>query len=397
MRRAQDAAGGAPDASSRGPSTTLGAGAGAPSSSSQAGDAGAAAPAPEGTARDPEASESRVLGGHVFPVAAFVPTAFTVSSFGMRAGMENRTVPGFVTTWTQDQGPRRMRASLETISASEALEISLRLHRALALALDGYGRARVGANAPALLGTGAEFEYGGNFGALVRLVRAAPFQLALRLQGGYVGGQKAGFSRLFSDLLSLAQAAATRTLAGESELSQQLLRLEYAFSEVARSLLTRYQGGRAGGSLHAALALGRYVGVQAAFGAAWSRALYTATRFDAETEVSRAWRETMTTLHLSAAAAIDLDLTPAGVPLDLMLEYAPERTRREIVLLGKTTRELALEQRIALGLYYAGRSDLQLGLVGYFLFGQIPELGANTARSGRPRDAGAQFVFRYIW
>jgi hypothetical protein len=50
-----------------------------------------------------------------------------------------------------------------------------------------------------------------------------------------------------------------------------------------------------------------------------------------------------------------------------------------------------------LGVYYSGRSDLQLGVTGYVLFGQIPQLGANAKPSGKPLDLGTQFVFRYFW
>src|SRR5262245_12523639 len=42
-----------------------------------------------------EAISHRELGGHYFPVALFVPPALTLSHFGIRAGIEYHSVPGF--------------------------------------------------------------------------------------------------------------------------------------------------------------------------------------------------------------------------------------------------------------------------------------------------------------
>jgi len=64
---------------------------------------------------------------------------------------------------------------------------------------------------------------------------------------------------------------------------------------------------------------------------------------------------------------------------------------------GGSSQQSTMEQRVAAGLYYAGRTDLQLGVSAYTLLAQPPEVGAQGKISGKPTDLGGRFVFRYIW
>ena len=56
---------------------------------------------------------------------------------------------------------------------------------------------------------------------------------------------------------------------------------------------------------------------------------------------------------------------------------------------------------VALGLYYTGRRNLQLGLVGATVLHAEPRIGVdaegNPAKSGRPMLNTGQLVLRYIW
>jgi len=58
---------------------------------------------------------------------------------------------------------------------------------------------------------------------------------------------------------------------------------------------------------------------------------------------------------------------------------------------------MATEHLIALGLFYSGRPDLQLGASVYTLLGQLPLMANDRSLSGNPVDTGVMFVFRYIW
>jgi hypothetical protein len=91
-------------------------------------------------------------------------------------------------------------ANLETVNAAETMDFALRLHDVVALVGSGYGLARVGANVTTLLGSGADYTYGGNGGVLVKLFRVAGFQLAARAEVGYFAGQQAGIVELFQDI-----------------------------------------------------------------------------------------------------------------------------------------------------------------------------------------------------
>jgi hypothetical protein len=103
------------------------------------------------------------------------------------------------------------------------------------------------------------------------------------------------------------------------------------------------------------------------------------------------------TTRPSLALAADLDLNPTGIPLALMLEYRGTAVHVADTQTQGSTNVAAFENLVALGVYYSGRTDLQLGVTAYTLFGQAPTLGANATPSGKPLDLAAQLAFRYFW
>src|ERR1700753_1581704 len=131
---------------------------------SPAGDKSAAAQAgAEGAAAAPLESEAwgrrRVLDGHRFPIAVFVPTALPSSYLGVRAGLEYHEVPGYAELPSLGTTSTPQQVDLKTINVAETLDFSIRLHDYVALFGDAYGRARVGANTSTLLGTGGDYTY----------------------------------------------------------------------------------------------------------------------------------------------------------------------------------------------------------------------------------------------
>jgi hypothetical protein len=168
--------------------------------------------------------------------------------------------------------------------------------------------------------------------------------------------------------------------------------------QAARGLLTSTSGFRTSGTLTAAAALGAFVGVQAMASFMFERSSYTSNQFEITSDGSTQLRETSKLSQTMFGLAADLSGASRGVPLDLVGEYVliPLSSRRKSDD-GATTRQSALEHRLAVGLYYAGRADLQLGLSAYALLAQVPELGADARASGKPRDVGGLSSFRYIW
>jgi hypothetical protein len=338
------------------------------------------------------------LGGHEFPFAQFVPSSFVVSTFGVRAGFELRRTPAFPTDTTTGSASQKL-IDLSTASATEGIDVQVRLMRLLALTFDFYGNARIGTNTPTLLGTGADFEAGGNAGVLLRLLRSEHLQLSLRAQGGYYGGQKAGIARFYQSVRAIGEQTAARALSGSvTSAATERARLDRALMQAARGLLTSSSGFRTSATLTAAAALGAFVGVQAMAGFLFERSSYTSNQFEITSDGSTQLRETSKLTESMFGLAVDLSGASRGVPLDLVGEYVllPLSSRLKADQ-ASTARQSALEHRLALGLYYAGRADLQLGLSAYGLLAQVPELGADGRASGKPHDVGGLFSFRYIW
>jgi hypothetical protein len=147
------------------------------------------------TTPSPAASEwgsARTLGGHTFPFAMFVPTSFTATYFGMRAGGYLRTVP--------DDPSARGNRTLEDFGVGEAIDLGIRFHERVALQAGAYGLARLGTNVDSLLGSGGQFEYGGHVGLLAKLLRvdATGTQLAVRTSFGVQGAQHVGMGSFAS-------------------------------------------------------------------------------------------------------------------------------------------------------------------------------------------------------
>jgi hypothetical protein len=338
-----------------------------------------------------------VLGGHSFLLGTFVPTGLINSHLGIRAGLEYHQVPGYVqlpslfTTRPQE-------VDLQTINVAETLDFAVRLHDHIAVFGDGYGKARIGANINTLLGAGADYTYGGRLGVLVKLFTLASFQASVTGQAGYYTGQSAGILALFQDLNIIAREAVQQVQANPViDLDTAVEKLNTAFRTATADLLTPFEGVTYGVSLNLTQAIGRYFGLQASVGYYAESATYRPTRYDVATGGPVMREHTVSTQRPSFGIAADLDGQPAGLPLALLVEY---RATPSSVTDTQDVRELyasSLEQLVALGLFYSGRTDLQLGVTTYTVYGQLPTLSANAMHSGKPLDLALQLVFRYYW
>jgi hypothetical protein len=343
---------------------------------------------------------NRELGGHHFPLAVFVPPALTFSYFGVRAGLEYHRVPGFsrdISFFASGFS----RATLETVNAAETVDVALRLHEYIALLGTAYGLARVGANEQTLLGTGADYTYGGDVGVLIKLFRVAGFQLALRGEAGYFAGQRAGIIELFQDIGDivrtnidqLAMTTDVRTI----DLPARLASIENAIRVATSAILTPFHGFEYGGALNAAQSLGPAMGLQLSFGLYGKTTTYDVPVFDATAATVTADPQDVNQFSPRFAVAFDVDLESSlGIPLDLVAEYMLNRLTVQTALPSGTQERSWIEHTVALGGYYAGSLNLQLGLIAYMLLGQNYDVGENAQPSGEPLDVGAQFVFRYL-
>lgn len=340
----------------------------------------------------------RVLGGHQFPIAAFVPLALTTSYLGVRAGFEYHEIPGFeqLNIFSNE---RRL-VSLQTVNVKEDIDFALRIHEYFAFFGDAYGRGRVGANIDTLLGKGAEYTYGGDLGALVKIFQIGSFQLAVRGQVGFYTGQEAGVRTLYGDLSAIALDALTR-LFNYSQLDVNAIinQVNVSFAAATADLLTPFDGLNYGASLNLALALGKFVGLQGVVGFLYETKTSRPTNFDIGIGSSVTLSTTAVALRPSVSTALDFDANPLGFPMDILVEYrlTPLSVSQDIQQI--TLSEFTFEHLVALSFFYSGRPDLQLGVTGYTLLGQAPVLDADTggASSGKPQDFGVQPVLRYFW
>jgi hypothetical protein len=356
--------------------------------------------------------QNRVLGGHQFPIGAFVPLALATSYLGVRAGFEYHEVPGFEQR-NIFTGEQRF-ITLQTVNVREDIDFALRIHEYIAIFGNAYGRGRVGANIDTLLGNGAEYTYGGDLGALVKLFRVGSFHLALRGEVGFYAGQKAGVQTLYSDLSAIALNTVNSLLnSPQLDYNTVVTTLNASFNAATADLLMPFDGLIYGASLNLALALGKYVGLQGVVGFLYDATTSRPTRFDTNLGISMTTTSTATTLRPSLSTALDFDAISIGIPMDILVEYrltplslsqdltrktTPESTETVISEFTEITiSKFTFEHLVALSFFYSGRTDLQLGITGYTLLGQAPVVKMDGPSSGKPQDFGVQPVLRYFW
>lgn len=340
---------------------------------------------------------TRVLGDHNFLLGTFVPSGLVNSHLGIRAGLEYHAVQGLVQLPSiGESGPQVV--DLRTINVAETIDFAVRLHDHFSIFGEGYGKARVGANINTLLGTGADYTYGGNLGLLVKLFHLYSFQMSVRGQAGYYSGQSAGILALFQDLNAIANDAVAEVQANPViDPNRAVQQLNTAFRTATLDLLTPFEGFTYGIALTLTQALGRYVGLQGSVGYYAESATYRPTRYDSASGGPVTQEHTVVTQRPSFGLAADFDASPAGLPLAVLLEYRATPTSVRDTQAVTQLDTSSMEQLVALGLFYSGRRDLQLGFTTYSVYGRLPTLSTDAMTSDKPLDIAIQLVFRYFW
>ena len=348
---------------------------------------------------DEEFKTFRLLGGHYFPPAVFVPSALTFSYFGVRAGLEYHSVPGFSRDLSFFGDGAYSPATLETINAAETVDVALRLHDYVALVGSAYGLARVGANAPTLLGTGADYTYGGDAGVLVKLFRLGGFQMAVRAQVGYFAGQQAGILGLFQDIGGIVQDAINQLAqirnVEDVDLPARLASIENSIRVATTAMLTPFRGTEYGGSVNMAQGIGP-VGLQLSVGVYGRSETYDVPVFSVSNANVTTQVRSADSFWPRLGVALDVNLDDVFMPIDLVGEYLYTSMTLDSDLPGAEGNRSWAEHLVALGVHYAELLDLQLGFTAYIVYGHDPMSGENVRASGKPLDVGAQFVFRFM-
>lgn len=335
-----------------------------------------AAPAESASAVEAPAchtDNARELGGHTFLLPILQQSAFVTTNAGLREGIARYDVPDVPV------GRLGTRDVLLT-GVQQTLDLGIAFTDWLGVA--GFARATVvtGSNTPSLLLRGASMELFGQAGAVVRVWRNEPSgtQLSLRANVGLAHGNEITVRSLINGILN--QPGLTFEDVVESDLREYI------------RVPTRETSVNGGAFL--AQAFSRTFSLQAsAFGEyAWrERDPFISAGSGRVTQESHAARVNFT-------AALAADFAPHGVPVALLGEYL--FTTGEETEVGRPVRTLGAST-VALGLYYTGRPNLQLGLGAATTLNAARRLGvgeeSEERESGDPTLSYGQFILRYIW
>jgi hypothetical protein len=329
-----------------------------------------ATPAEEAPACD--TARSRQLGGHTFLLPILQQSALITTHVGIREGLARYDVPDLPVGLL---GQR----DISLVGLKQNLDLGLRLNDWLGLSGFAQADAVSGLNRRTLLYRTAEYNLGGQAGLAVRLLReGSGTQVTARAHVGYDKGDEVTVLPLLSGIVN-----------------NPLLTLEDVVEgDLGQLILVPTSEKNVNGGVFLAQALSPLFSLQAS--GTLEYAWQTREPFDPAAEARVAQKAQA--LRVLLAAALAADLAPRGVPLGLMGEYLfitgevnPED--RPATTLGSST--------VALGAYYTGRADLQLGV------GLVATLHAEPRRglgelgeeleSGNPRLVYAQLIVRYIW
>lgn len=325
-------------------------------------------PSPCWVSMDPcghERKNAFELGGHDFLIPSSFPTSFVDTYFGIRLGAEFYEAPNLPTP----SGT----FSPATLASATAIDFGIKLTRWLGI----FGNLRLteilGSNTSGLVYSGAAFEISGEAGVILRLLRleATGTQISVLGSGGYAGG----LSISIFPLLTQPTAPTVRAV------------LQGDLTEVVRTPLREWD---AQGNVAIAQALGPFFSLQGFIGGGVGSARIEP--FDTTSGTRLASSETRGIFN--AAAAFEVDGSPAKIPIAALVEYSLTRRPSIVDLLPVTSIDDV--QTFSLGLYYSGRSHLQLGVVGG-VFAGLPQLASDEGHSATPHSIFCELVMIYRW
>lgn len=323
----------------------------------------------------------RTVADHTFIFPAYQQSAFVATYFGIQQGFSAQTVPNI---------PAGNRAySLKTLAVTEQFDLGVKLTDWIGVNAAGTGMASAGVNAASMLLKGATYAYGGSVGAVVRIARIkeTKTQISARVGIGYLGGQNVNLAMMTESVIAAAKQ------------NPKLALSDLLAGNFVQDLFIPFSANTFSGSVHGAQTLSRHFGLQATAGIAYTKASYSA--FDHATNATGDFAAT--TLAPNLGFAFTADAAPSGVPIAGLLDYTISFANTKTDAFGGTAKSDTTNksQIFALGAFYSGRRDLQLGIVVATNVGLEPVKGkdanGNPADSDQPHEAHGKFVFRYMW
>ncbi|MCY1023645.1 hypothetical protein [Pyxidicoccus sp. MSG2] len=336
----------------------------------------AALPENASAAEAPEchtAADSRKLGGHTFQFPILQQSAFVTTNVGLREGLARYDVPDL---------PIGSVGATDVLltGVQQTLDLSFSITDWLGVAGFARGTIITGANARSLLVDGASVELIGQAGAIVRVWRneRSGTQVSVRGNFGYQNGKEVTVLPLVTSVLN----------------SPGLTLEELILGNLGRFLLVPATETSVNGGAYLAQSFSRTFSLQASANGeyAWrERNPFDSEAGDRLTQKTHAAR-------VNLGAALTADFAPHGVPVAVMGEYLFTTGQETEARLPDRTLK---SSTVALGVYYSGRPNLQVGLGAVTTLNAAPRIGfdadGNPLESDTPTLSYGQLILRYIW
>jgi hypothetical protein len=334
----------------------------------------AAAPAAAASAAEPPADwDDRTMKGHTFLYPILQEGAFNTMHFGIRQGFAYASFPNVPLGSLGSVG-------LSASGVIENFDLGVKILPWLGVYGTAEGQVALGTNIDSLLLAGGNFSFSGNAGLVLRIARieSTGTELTARAFGGGGTGRDASIVGLVDALFSAGGKAAFGDVLN---------------GNLGRFLLTPTGNNTFGGSVHAAQAIGKYFGAQAAVEGDSTR--QSVSPFNPATNANVSQTTSIGTFKTTVG--VDVDGAPGGVPLGAMAEYELEYDAAS----GAGTSASTLSHFVGVGLYYTARRNLVLGLGGKTQLNPPPLTTENArqqpVQSGSPTLLYGQFILRYVW
>jgi hypothetical protein len=339
-------------------------------------------------------SASRTIGDATFLLPALADSAFVLSEFGFRQGLEYQTVPGFPVASLS-------RYDLQWVQFDERMDVAVRILPWLGVYAQGSASGALGPDTASLLFEGGGLDFGGKGGLVARVYRNenTKSQIAVRMYGGGDVGRTLDLPDFFEAFAIRAARDVSGILAGtnanttESQLAGALKNeaLSLAGTNYQSVVFYRSSSSRLGGSVHYAQVLVGPLTMQLAanFEQSWTKR--DPYQPSAQQYANISTNDQSVTFDAVASASF----MRWSVPLGVSLEYAGVTTAS--ALTGAHT-NTTITHYAGAGLWYTGRRGIELGALAFTQRSPTPIPGfATTETSGQPAGYLGSLVFRALW
>jgi len=353
--------------------------------------AGAVGSAPRTAQAQEDHSASRTIGDTTFMLPAMADSAFVLSEFGFRQGINYEQIPDYpVASFA--------RYNLQWIQFEEQADFAVRITPWLGFYAQGIASGALGPDTPSILFEGGGLDFGGKGGIVLRLYRneRTKSQIAVRAYGGGDYGRTLDLPDFFGAFAIRAAKDVQGIIQHTSNVSQlpgelQNEAFSLANSDYSNVVFYRSSAVRVGGSLHYAQALVGPLTMQLAANVEQSWETQKPFSPTQQTYLSLDTNDTTVTFD----AVLSASFMRWWVPLGLSAEYSGVTTARSVSGAHATG---ATTHYVGGGIWYTGRRGVEIGALGFTQRSLSPVPGfATNETSGKPVGYMASLVFRALW